>query len=67
MTAEKQINEIDPWLVREISAAASVDPRSVLRELRGEHVRGLSGARVRRVLRERGLPSSTGATLGRAP
>lgn len=41
--------------LRSLAVAASADPRTVARALRGEPVRGLAGERVARVLRERGL------------
>jgi hypothetical protein len=51
---------IDRATLRRLAVEADADPRSVIAELRacrGErpHVRGMSGHRVRRVLREHGL------------
>lgn len=42
-------------LLRELAVAASADPRSVQRVLRGETVRGMADGRIRRVLAERGI------------
>jgi hypothetical protein len=49
---------VDTLTVRRVAVEAEADPRSVSRELRGERVRGLVGERIRRILREHGLPSS---------
>jgi hypothetical protein len=49
---------MDQLTVREIAWEAQCDPRTVLRELRGERVRGIVGDRLRRALRRRDLPSS---------
>lgn len=46
---------LDPIDVRRLAAEIEVDWRSVAKQLRGEHVRGLAGDRIRRTLRERGL------------
>lgn len=43
-----------PALLR-LAAAADSDPRSVLRRLRGERVRGRAGERIDRILASRGL------------
>jgi hypothetical protein len=48
----------DPLLIREIALETQTDPRSVAREIRGQRVRGLAGARIRRALHSRDLPSS---------
>lgn len=52
--------ELDPGTVRRLAVAAETDPRSIVRELRaargeGAHVRGMAGARARRVLAQAGL------------
>lgn len=49
---------VDELTRREIAVEARCDPRSVLRELRGERVRGVVGERIRRALRARSLPCS---------
>jgi hypothetical protein len=43
-----------PDLLR-LAADCDADPRTVQRVLRGEHVRGRAGERIRRVLEQRGL------------
>jgi len=48
----------DHLTVREIATEAQCDPRSVVRELEGRHVRGTVGDRIRRALRKRDLPTS---------
>lgn len=46
---------LDAATVRQIAVLASVDPRTVLRALRGEPVRGMPGHRIRAVLQAEGL------------
>lgn len=41
-------NDIDELAVAELAAQAQVDRRSVRKALRGDHVRGLAGARISR-------------------
>jgi hypothetical protein len=47
--------EIDTATIRRIAVAASADPRTVLRRIAGEPVRGLPGHRIDRVLRAHGI------------
>jgi len=53
-------------IVRELSVAASADPRSVQRVLRGERVRGMADGRIRRALAVRGLLPPQSAPSGAA-
>lgn len=46
---------MDPMMVRQIAVDAVADPRTVVRVLRGEQVRGQVGARIRARLVELGL------------
>ena len=46
---------IDTATVRRWSVEADVDPRSIIKRLRGEPVRGMSGHRIDRVLGEHGV------------
>ena len=46
---------VSAGLLRELSVAASVDPRSLRRVLRGERVRGMADVRIRRELARRGI------------
>lgn len=51
---------IDRATLRRLAVAADADPRSVIAEIRAskgqrQHVRGMAGQRVRRVLREHGI------------
>jgi len=50
-----QTRHIDTALLRELAVAASCDPRSIRRRLRGDVVRGVAGHRIEAVLAERGL------------
>lgn len=47
--------KIDRGTVLELAVKASVDPRTIEKAARGESVRGLSGTRATRVLREAGI------------
>ena len=64
--SETPDKEIDTTTVRRLALEADVDPRTIVAELkaaRGERarVRGISGDRARRVLRQHGfLPSGGG-------
>ena len=49
--------DTDELTVAELSVAAQVDRRSVRKALRGEVVRGMAGARIRRALRDRARQS----------
>lgn len=51
---------------REIAVAASVDPRSLERVLRGERVRGMPDDRIRRELSARGIEPPDPTTSGGA-
>jgi hypothetical protein len=53
--------------IRELAVAASADPRSVQRVLRGESVRGMADDRIRRVLAERAIVVARASTLGLTP
>jgi hypothetical protein len=70
--ASKTYGALGAGQVRELAVAASADPRTVVRVLRGERVRGLADARIRRVLKKRGivkannLPGSETAPRGAA-
>jgi len=46
--------EFDSYAIRCLAVAASCDPRSVVRVLNGDRVRGPADTRIRAVLRERG-------------
>jgi hypothetical protein len=46
---------LDEATKRELAVKASCDPRTIDKEFRGEHVRGLAGQRARRALLEAGL------------
>ena len=46
---------VDRQTLLRLAAEADADPRSVARVLRGERVRGHVGAKIERVLRQRGL------------
>jgi hypothetical protein len=46
---------LDAATARRLAVKASVDPRSLIRVLRGEHVRGLAAYRAREVLEAEGL------------
>lgn len=45
--------ELDALAVAELAYAASVDVRTMRRALGGAQIRGLTGARIRRVISER--------------
>lgn len=49
---------ITAGIVRAIAVEASVDPRSVVKVLRGEHVKGIPGDRIREALVARGYQVS---------
>jgi len=55
MNTSRQKITIDRARLRQLSVKASADPRTVLRVLRGEPVRGLPYYRIRDVLIEEGL------------
>lgn len=61
MTSEKRI---DRGTVLELAVKASVDPRTIEKAARGEPVRGLSGSRAQRVLREAGILPGGGQSVG---
>jgi hypothetical protein len=46
---------LDEATKRELAVKASCDPRTIEKELRGTHARGLAGHRARRALAEAGL------------
>jgi hypothetical protein len=46
---------VDAATIRRIAVAASVDPRTVIRHLSGEHVRGMPRHRIAHALKARGL------------
>lgn len=52
-----------PTLLR-LAAAADADPRTVLRALHGEQVRGRAGERIARVLQSRGLQQTNAESTG---
>jgi hypothetical protein len=52
--------KIDRGTVLELAVRASVDPRTIEKAARGEPVRGLSGLRAARVLREAGILAGHG-------
>lgn len=53
---------LDASTLRRLAVQADVDPRSLQRLLRGEHVRGAAGHRARRVLVEFGYLTEPSAT-----
>lgn len=55
--------DVDDLTIAELAAAAQVDRRSIRKVLRGGKVRGLAGARIKRVFCERGIASSSAASV----
>lgn len=51
---------LDAATIREVSVRADVDPRSVLKHIRGGKVRGMAGRRIARTLRAMGLERDWG-------
>ena len=58
---------LDAATARRLAVEASVEPRSLLKLLRGEPVRGLAGQRAREVLERYGLLPETETALGLRP
>jgi hypothetical protein len=56
------MKKADASTLRRLAVLADVDPRSLRRLLRGEHVRGAAGHRARRVLVEAGYLSEPTST-----
>ncbi len=54
--------ELDELAVAEIAAAAQTDRRTVRKALRGDAVRGLAGARIRRAIAEWDAAHESGPT-----
>ncbi len=57
----------DTAKVRELAVRADVDPRTIVKELKGQRTRGMAGRRAREVLVEAGLLGRGSKRLGRAP
>ena len=52
---ERRTPELDTATIRRIAVESDSDPRSVVKVLRGDRVRGMVGHRIREVLSRRGL------------
>jgi hypothetical protein len=47
--------KLEAALARELAVKASVDPKTILKAARGEHVSGMAGHRARAALKEAGV------------
>lgn len=69
-TEEEKVALPDQATLRELAVRAECDPRTIIRALRGEPVRGMAGHRIHKVLTEAGLVKDprprVGATFGEA-
>lgn len=55
----------DAATIRALAVRADVDPRTILKELKGRRARGMAGQRARRVLAEAGLLAPAGVEASR--